>query len=181
MKNATPTSRYLRQKEQNFCPVYQPHRTPVDTFPGEGFGLVQSIRSRPDTEYGRLITGLEISFVSAADAPWWDRFGWCEVPKAEEYVSTPLSSSQPLLDFDFDDLAARLSELFGPGPSRESAQSFDYVLSIDGTVTEADKLLGPSKVHRVEGGFMVRNITGVKACVPFHEVCFIADSSFVGG
>ena len=88
------------------------------------------------------------------------------MPKAEEYVSTPLSSSQPLLDFDFDDLAARLSELFGSAsPPRESVQSFDYVLSIDGSVTEADKLLGPSKVHRVEGGFMVRNITGVKAYV----------------
>ncbi|KAG8727947.1 alpha mannosidase-like protein, partial [Ceratobasidium sp. 428] len=126
LKPATATSRSLRQKEQNFCPVYRPTRNPPDLFPGESFGLIRSIRSRPDAEYGRFITGLDLSVVAPYDERWWDVSGRCEVPQAEEY-------------------------------------SFDYILSIDGSVTEADKNLGPSKVHRVEGGFMVRNITGIKA------------------
>ncbi|KAH7344593.1 alpha-mannosidase [Rhizoctonia solani] len=126
LKKASEASRYLRQKEQNFCPVYQPARNPPDVYPGEAFGLVQSIRSRPDSDYGRFLTGLDLSVVGASDSPWWDLSGRCAVPQPEEY-------------------------------------SFDYVLSIDGMVTEADKNLSSSKVHRVEGGFMVRNITGVKA------------------
>ncbi|KAG9128167.1 alpha mannosidase-like protein [Ceratobasidium sp. 392] len=164
LKPASATSRYFRQKEQNFCPVYRPARNPPDLFPGESYGLIQSIRSRPDAEYGRFITGLDPSVVAPFDERWWDVFGWCEVPQAEEYVSTTVSQtqSQSPFDFDFDDLAARLSELLGVSSSKPE-QSFDYVLSIDGSVTEADKNLGPSKVHRVEGGFMVRNITGIKA------------------
>ncbi|KAJ1311042.1 hypothetical protein OPQ81_009547 [Rhizoctonia solani] len=126
LKKPSEASRYHRQKEQNFCPVYQPTRNPPDHYPVEAFGLVQSIRSRPDADYGRFITGLELSVVGATDSPWWDLSGRCAVPQPEEY-------------------------------------SFDYVLSIDGTVTEADKNLSSSKVHRVEGGFMIRNITGVRA------------------
>ncbi|QRW05174.1 glycoside hydrolase family 47 protein [Ceratobasidium sp. AG-Ba] len=126
LKPVSATSRYFRQKEQNFCPAYQPTRNPPSLLLGESLGLVQSIRSRPDSEYGRFITGLDASVVAPSDERWWDIYGRCEVPQAEEY-------------------------------------SFDYVLSIDGSVTEADKNLGPSKVHRVEGGFMIRNITGVKA------------------
>ncbi|KAG8747282.1 alpha mannosidase-like protein, partial [Ceratobasidium sp. 428] len=164
LKPATATSRSLRQKEQNFCPVYRPTRNPPDLFPGESFGLIQSIRSRPDAEYGRFITGLDLSVVAPYDERWWDVSGRCEVPQAEEYVSTTISQtqSQSPFDFDFDDLAARLSELLGVSSSKPE-QSFDYILSIDGSVIEADKNLGPSKVHRVEGGFMVRNITGIKA------------------
>ncbi|KAL5640918.1 hypothetical protein ACGC1H_001409 [Rhizoctonia solani] len=126
LKKPSEASRYFRRKEQNFCPIYQPTRNPPDTHSGEAFGLVQSIRSRPDSDYGRFLTGLELSVVGASDSPWWDLSGRCAVPQPEEY-------------------------------------SFDYVLSIDGLVTEADKNLSSSKVHRVEGGFMVRNITGVKA------------------
>ncbi|KEP55137.1 ER degradation-enhancing alpha-mannosidase-like protein [Rhizoctonia solani 123E] len=126
LKKPSQASRYFRQKEQNFCPVYQPTRNPPDARSGEAFGLVQSIRSRPDSDYGRFLTGLELSVVGASDSPWWDLSGRCAVPQPEEY-------------------------------------SFDYVLSIDGLVTEADKNLSSSKVHRVEGGFMVRNITGVRA------------------
>jgi hypothetical protein len=146
------------------CPVYQPTRTPPDAFPGESYGLVQSIRSRPDAEYGRFITGLDLLAVAPSDERWWDVFGWCEVPQAEEYVSTTISHTQTQspFDFDLDALAARLAELLGTA-SLKPEQSFDYVLSIDGTVIEADKNLGPAKVHRVEGGFLVRNITGVKA------------------
>jgi hypothetical protein len=72
-----------------------------------------------------------------------------------------------LFDLDLDDVATRLSELLG-APMKQTSltpKSFDYVLSIDGMTTEADKNLSASKVHRVEGGFMIRNITGVKAYV----------------
>ncbi|KAG9092639.1 alpha mannosidase-like protein [Ceratobasidium sp. UAMH 11750] len=163
LKPPTATSRYFRQKEQNFCPVYRPIRNPPDLFPGESYGLAQSIRSRPDAEYGRFITGLDLSVVAPFDERWWDASSRCEVPQAEEYVSTTISRTQSQSPFDFDagDLTARLSELLGASSKPE--QSFDYILSIDGSVTEADKNLGPSKVHRVEGGFMIRNITGVKA------------------
>ncbi|CEL58109.1 alpha mannosidase-like protein [Rhizoctonia solani AG-1 IB] len=126
LKAPSEASRYFRQKEQNFCPVYQPTRNPPNVYPGEAYGLVQSIRSRPDSDYSRFITGLELSVVGASDSLWWDLSGRCAVPQPEEY-------------------------------------SFDYVLSIDGMTTEADKNLSASKVHRVEGGFMIRNITGVKA------------------
>ncbi|CAE7111477.1 unnamed protein product [Rhizoctonia solani] len=169
LKKPSDAARYFRQKEQNFCPVYQPTRTPLDGRSGEAFGLVQSIRSRPDSDYGRFITGLELSVVEASDASWWDLSGRCAVPQPEEYVSTSTSYDQTFpFDFDpldIDDLATRLSELLG-APMKQTPltpKSFDYVLSIDGTVTEADKNLSSSKVHRVEGGFMVRNITGVKA------------------
>ncbi|CAE6542789.1 unnamed protein product [Rhizoctonia solani] len=168
LKKPSEASRYFRQKEQNFCPVYQPTRNPPDVSSGE-FGLVQSIRSRPDSDYGRFITGLELSVVGASDSPWWDLSGRCAVPQPEEYVSTSTYHDQTLpFDFDLfdvDDITTRLSELLG-APMKQmplTPKSFDYVLSIDGTVTEADKNLSNSKVHRVEGGFMVRNITGVKA------------------
>ncbi|QRV91088.1 glycoside hydrolase family 47 protein [Ceratobasidium sp. AG-Ba] len=107
---------------------------------GESLGLVQSIRSRPDSEYGRFITGLDASVVAPSDERWWDIYGRCEVPQAEEYVSTTVPQTQPQspFDFDLDALAARLSELLGMGSSQPE-QSFDYVLSIDGSVTEADK------------------------------------------
>jgi hypothetical protein len=161
-------SRYLRQKEQNFCPVYQPIRSPPDSSLQEGYGLVQSVRNRPDWDFGRSITGLDLSVVAPSDAPWWDLFGWCAVPQAEEYVSISVPHDQALppfdFDFDFNALATRLSEILGISSS-QTPQSFDYVLSIDGTVTEADMNLSTSKVHRVEGGFMVLNITGVKAYV----------------
>ncbi|KAF8761568.1 Glycosyl hydrolase family 47 [Rhizoctonia solani] len=150
LKTPSEASRYFRQKEQNFCP---------------------SIRSRPDSDYGRFITGLELSVVGASDSPWWDLSGRCAVPQPEEYVSTSVYHDQAspfdfdLFDLDLDDVAARLSDLLG-APMEQTPltpKSFDYVLSIDGMVTEADKDLSTSKVHRVEGGFMVRNITGVKA------------------
>ncbi|KAB5594202.1 Alpha mannosidase-like protein [Ceratobasidium theobromae] len=120
LKPPSATSRRLRQKEQNFCPVYQPTRGPAGNFgsPAEGLGLTQSVRNRPESDYGRFITGLDISAVASSDAPWWDLYGWCAVPQVED---------------------------------------------IDGTVTEADKKLSTSKVYRVDGGFMVRNITGIKA------------------
>lgn len=167
LKQASVTSRYLRQKEQNFCPVYQPTRNPPDVFLGEGYGLIQSVRSRPDMDFGRFITGLDLSVVTSLDAPWWDLSGWCAVPQAEEYVSTSVSHDEALPPFDYLDfnaLAERLSELLGTSSSK-TPKTFDYVLSIDGSVTEADKNLSTAKVHRVEGGFMVRNITGVKAYV----------------
>ncbi|CAE6449780.1 unnamed protein product [Rhizoctonia solani] len=169
LKKPSEASRYLRQKEQNFCPVYQPARNPPDLYSGEAFGLVQSIRSRPDSDYGRFLTGLDLSVVGASDSPWWDLSGRCAVPQPEEYVSTSTSYDQTLpFDFDLfdaDDITTRLAELL-VAPMKQTPltpKSFDYVLSIDGTVTEADKNLSSSKVHRVEGGFMVRNITGVKA------------------
>ncbi|CAE6522002.1 unnamed protein product [Rhizoctonia solani] len=169
LKKPSEASRYYRQKEQNFCPVYRPVRNPPDLYTGEAFGLVQSIRSRPDSDYGRFITGLDLLVVGAFDSPWWDLSGRCAVPQPEEYVSTSAYHDE-ILPFDFDpfdidDITTRLSELLGV-PSNQTPltpKSFDYVLSIDGTVTEADKNLSSSKVHRVEGGFMVRNITGVKA------------------
>ncbi|GAB1518785.1 hypothetical protein RhiTH_001850 [Rhizoctonia solani] len=171
LKTPSEASRYFRQKEQNFCPVYQPARNPPSLYPGESYGLIQSIRSRPDSDYGRFITGLELSVVGASDSPWWDLSGRCAVPQPEEYVSTSVYHDQAspfdfdLFDLDLDDVAARLSDLLG-APMEQTPltpKSFDYVLSIDGMVTEADKDLSTSKVHRVEGGFMVRNITGVKA------------------
>ncbi|CAE6381543.1 unnamed protein product [Rhizoctonia solani] len=166
LKKPSQASRYFRQKEQNFCPVYQPTRNPPDARSGEAFGLVQSIRSRPDSDYGRFLTGLELSVVGASDSPWWDLSGRCAVPQPEEYVSTSTYHDQTLpFDFDLFDIDDRLSELLG-APTKQTPltpKSFDYVLSIDGLVTEADKNLSSSKVHRVEGGFMVRNITGVRA------------------
>ncbi|KAG8762914.1 alpha mannosidase-like protein [Ceratobasidium sp. 423] len=111
LKKPSEASRYYRQKEQNFCPVYQPTRNPPDTYAGEAFGLVQSIRSRPDSDYGRFITGLDLSVVGASDSPWWDLSGRCAVPQPEEYLT--------IGDSDEGISLFATTALFGADPSSE--------------------------------------------------------------
>ena len=88
-------------------------------------GIVGSIRDRSDFEYARVLSGISVSserafgmgfpqspspgssdvpsgktlaIVTAEDQSWWRPDGWCEVPKAEPYVSfsSPFLNMTPL-------------------------------------------------------------------------------------
>jgi hypothetical protein len=88
-----------------------------------------------------------LAVATAADREWWDPYGWCEVPQAEEYVSfsivdTTLCSCKALSNFD--------------------DQILEWIVSIDGGYVVEDQAPTSRKISAVPGGFVIYNITGLR-------------------
>jgi mannosidase alpha-like ER degradation enhancer 1 len=135
------TRRRARLHEHPQCPMHRPVVRPYT------HGLVYGIRSRPEFEYARHLTGHDMfGDVAAADSGWWDAHGTCEVPREEVLVSISL-----------------LCEVSGSNPY-PALQTYDFFLAEKGTkVTEDTSAISlQSKIFTWMDGLLFQNVAGVR-------------------
>jgi mannosidase alpha-like ER degradation enhancer 1 len=130
--------RKLRGSDNSQCPAYQPWLYAED-FQDSQHGLVAGMHYRPDTDYARMIVGMP---ETEADARYWSPDGWCEVPPVQLYVRSPLIYAMRKLTF---------------------SKSYDFILSVTGTAVIEDLSPSHTKVAVIENGYLVHNITGIRA------------------
>lgn len=134
--------RQLRRAENLQCPAYYPTRHPWKPL-DDLHGLAGSIRSREDSEFARISVGSdEHSRATAEDSVFWMSGAWCQTPRVDIYVRLPISSR-----------AFRLLTL---------CQSWDFVFSADGTVATEDPSPDRTKIHEVDDGYVITNVTGLR-------------------
>lgn len=92
IKPASAIRRQLRRAENLQCPAYNPTRLPWNPLDNL-HGVAVSIRSREDTEFARVTVGIdELSRASEDDSAFWMSEAWCEWPRVDVYVRSPVSS-----------------------------------------------------------------------------------------
>ena len=137
----SPARKKLRRVEQLQCPAYEPSDIAYD--PVTQSALIGGVYSRSDFDYPRSL----ISTTStSAEQRAWSPEGWCAVPKVDLYVSTVRLLTVQVLT----------------GPL---VQTFDFVLSQDGSAIPEDPHPTAKKLAQVPDGFILQDVEGIRTRV----------------
>ena len=130
----------MRRVENLQCPAYQPTVMAYD--PHMDTTLLAGIYSRADIDYPRylIMTPPTDAEQLAANAE-----GWCAVPKVDLYVSRRTTYRKRI-------------ELI-------CDQTYDFVLSPDGSVVPEDPHPTTQKLRAVSDGYIIQNVTGIRTRV----------------